>query len=101
MIGHCRLLIYGPSFRRAGRRVPRPVHLRASSKPKYRVRSSRARNHPAAPHTWDRAAAQIAFSVLVFTETPLVPIEGWTATVMGRVRLSRSAAFSLQWHGAS
>jgi hypothetical protein len=35
--------------------------------------------------------------VLVFIETRLVPIEGWSATAMGCVRLSRSAAFSLQW----
>ncbi len=37
----------------------------------------------------------------MFAETRLVPIEGWLATAMGRVRLSRSAAFSLQWHRAS
>jgi hypothetical protein len=38
------------------------------------------------------AAVQIAFSFLVFTDIRLVPIEGWLATAMGRVRLSRSAA---------
>jgi hypothetical protein len=39
--------------------------------------------------------------VLVFTETRVVLIEGWLVTAIGRVRLSRSAAFSLQWHRAS
>jgi hypothetical protein len=44
---------------------------------------------------WGRAAVQIAFSFLVFTGIRLVPIEGWLATAIGRVRLSRSAAMKL------
>jgi hypothetical protein len=50
---------------------------------------------------WGRAAVQIAFSFLVFTDIRLVPIEGWLATAMGRLRLSRLGAFSFQWHAAS
>jgi hypothetical protein len=50
---------------------------------------------------WGQRGSSDRVLVLVFTETRLAPIEGWLATVMGRVRLSRSAAFSLQWHRAS
>lgn len=50
---------------------------------------------------WGLRQFRSRFSFLVFTDIRLVPIEGWLATAIGRVRLSRSAAFSLQWHRAS
>ena len=51
-------------------------------------RGSRHNEQDVVREVWGHTAVQIAFSVLVFTETRLVPIEGWLATAIGRVRLS-------------